>query len=88
MYGKRPYGVGLLIVGYDQDGPHLFETSPSGDYYEYVVWIIIFFLKDIIINCYILWRHILLVPDLNQQELILKIIIRNFKKVRFIIIKN
>lgn len=33
--GKRPYGVGLLVIGMDQDGPHLFETSPSGDYYEY-----------------------------------------------------
>lgn len=32
---KRPYGVGLLIAGYDSTGPHLFETSPSGNYYEY-----------------------------------------------------
>ena len=36
-YGKRPYGVGLLVAGYDQDGPHLFETCPSGNYYEYYV---------------------------------------------------
>jgi len=34
-YGRRPYGVGLLVIGYDQAGPHLFETSPSGNYYEY-----------------------------------------------------
>ena len=34
---KRPYGVGLLIAGVDQDGPHLFETCPSGNYYEYYV---------------------------------------------------
>jgi len=34
-YGKRPYGVGFLIAGYDQTGPHLFETSPSGNYYDY-----------------------------------------------------
>ena len=34
---KRPYGVGLLIAGVDQDGPHLFETCPSGNYYEYKV---------------------------------------------------
>lgn len=26
---KRPYGVGLLVIGYDQTGPHLYETSPS-----------------------------------------------------------
>lgn len=29
-YGKRPYGVGLLIAGVDDTGPHLFEFSPSG----------------------------------------------------------
>ncbi len=32
---KRPYGVGLLIAGYDKTGPHLFQTCPSGNYYEY-----------------------------------------------------
>ena len=29
-YGKRPYGVGLLIAGVDATGPHLFEFQPSG----------------------------------------------------------
>ena len=29
-YGKRPYGVGLLVAGVDEAGPHLFEFSPSG----------------------------------------------------------
>lgn len=29
-YGKRPYGVGLLVAGVDDTGPHLFEFSPSG----------------------------------------------------------
>jgi 20S proteasome subunit alpha 6 len=32
---KRPYGVGLLIAGYDSTGPHLYQTCPSGNYYEY-----------------------------------------------------
>lgn len=32
---KRPYGVGLLVAGYDSSGPHLFQTCPSGNYYEY-----------------------------------------------------
>lgn len=32
---KRPYGVGLLVAGYDATGPHLFQTCPSGNYYEY-----------------------------------------------------
>ena len=30
VYGKRPYGVGLLIAGVDDTGPHLFEFQPSG----------------------------------------------------------
>lgn len=33
---KRPYGVGLLVAGCDKTGPHLYETKPSGDFYEYV----------------------------------------------------
>lgn len=30
VYGKRPYGVGLLVTGVDETGPHLFEFQPSG----------------------------------------------------------
>ncbi|CAD7927212.1 unnamed protein product [Amoebophrya sp. A120] len=35
--GKRPYGVGLLIQGYQEDlkKAAIYETSPSGDFYEY-----------------------------------------------------
>lgn len=33
---KRPFGVGLLVGSYDETGTHLFETCPSGNYYEYV----------------------------------------------------
>ena len=32
---KRPFGVGLLMAGYDTSGPHLYNTCPSGNYYEY-----------------------------------------------------
>merc|ERR1712039_639597 len=32
---KRPYGVGLLVAGVDEKGPHLYETCPSGNFYEY-----------------------------------------------------
>jgi len=32
---KRPFGVGLLVAGVDESGPHLFETCPSGNYFEY-----------------------------------------------------
>ena len=31
---KRPYGVGLLVGGVDQTGPHLFQTDPSGVYFD------------------------------------------------------
>jgi 20S proteasome subunit alpha 6 len=33
---KRPYGVGLLVAGVDQTGPHLFQTDPSGVYFDCV----------------------------------------------------
>jgi len=32
---KRPFGVGLLVGAIDDTGAHLFETCPSGNYYEY-----------------------------------------------------
>lgn len=32
---KRPFGVGLLVGGVDRSGPHLYNTCPSGNYYEY-----------------------------------------------------
>jgi len=32
---KRPYGVGLIVAGVDQAGTHIFETSPSGEFFEY-----------------------------------------------------
>lgn len=32
---KRPYGVGLLVAGVDEKGPHLYETCPSGNFFEY-----------------------------------------------------
>jgi len=35
QYGKRPYGVGFLVAGVDNTGPHLFEFSPTGNCLEY-----------------------------------------------------
>jgi 20S proteasome subunit alpha 6 len=33
---RRPYGVGLLVIGYDEvTGPRLFETCPSAVHYQY-----------------------------------------------------
>lgn len=34
-YGKRPYGVGMLLIGAGPDGARLFETCPSGQHWEY-----------------------------------------------------
>lgn len=39
-YGKRPYGVGLLVAGVDDKGPHLFEFQPSGMTEEMVAFAI------------------------------------------------
>jgi 20S proteasome subunit alpha 6 len=39
-YGKRPYGVGLLVAGVDDHGPHLFEFQPSGMTEEMVAFAI------------------------------------------------
>lgn len=33
-YDKRPYGVGLLVAGFDEDGPHIYQTCPSANYYD------------------------------------------------------
>jgi len=33
-YDRRPYGVGLLCVGYDTLGPHLYQTCPSANFYD------------------------------------------------------
>ncbi|GMT00378.1 hypothetical protein PENTCL1PPCAC_22552, partial [Pristionchus entomophagus] len=35
--GRRPFGISMLIGGFDHDGtPRLFKTEPSGAYYEYL----------------------------------------------------
>lgn len=33
-YGRRPFGVGLLVAGFDDLGSHLYQTCPSGNFYE------------------------------------------------------
>ncbi len=33
--GLRPFGVSILIAGIDADRPRLFETDPTGIYFEY-----------------------------------------------------
>ncbi|XP_014249744.1 proteasome subunit alpha type-7-1 [Cimex lectularius] len=34
--GRRPFGISCLLAGFDFDGtPHLFQTDPSGIFYEW-----------------------------------------------------
>ena len=33
-YDKRPYGVGLLVAGYDDNGPQIYQTCPSANFYN------------------------------------------------------
>lgn len=33
-YDRRPYGVGLLVAGFDDQGPHIYQTCPSANYYD------------------------------------------------------
>lgn len=33
-YDRRPYGVGLLVSGYDDLGPHIYQTCPSANYFD------------------------------------------------------
>mmetsp|Transcript_15456 Transcript_15456/g.19140 ORF Transcript_15456/g.19140 Transcript_15456/m.19140 type:complete len:242 (-) Transcript_15456:1066-1791(-) len=33
--GVRPFGVSLLIAGFDEEGPQLFQADPSGAYFQW-----------------------------------------------------
>jgi proteasome alpha subunit len=33
--GLRPFGVAMLIAGVDEKGPQLYQTDPTGSYYEF-----------------------------------------------------
>jgi len=34
IMGRRPYGVGLLVAGVDEAGPHVYYICPSSNFYE------------------------------------------------------
>ena len=33
-YGRRPFGVGILCIGHDARGPHLYQIEPSSNYFD------------------------------------------------------
>ncbi|XP_065310549.1 proteasome subunit alpha type-1 [Dermacentor albipictus] len=33
-YDRRPYGVGLLVAGYDDMGAHIYQTCPSANFFD------------------------------------------------------
>lgn len=33
-YDRRPFGVGLLVAGFDEMGPHVYHTCPSANYFD------------------------------------------------------
>lgn len=33
--GVRPFGVSLLVAGYDREGPQLYQVDPSGSYWAW-----------------------------------------------------
>jgi proteasome alpha subunit len=38
--GLRPFGVSILVAGIDSDGPRLYETDPTGIFFEYKATVI------------------------------------------------
>lgn len=46
--GRRPFGISCLLAGFDYDGvPHLYQTEPSGIYYEWKVY----YVQILFVNC-------------------------------------
>ena len=33
LYSGRPYGVGLIVAGYDDLGPHIYQVSKKWKYF-------------------------------------------------------
>ncbi|KAL2375869.1 hypothetical protein RJ035_008231, partial [Blastomyces gilchristii] len=67
LYGKRPYGVGLLVAGIDDAGPHLYEFQPSGMTQEMVACAI--GARSQMARTY-LERHLEKFEDCGREELI------------------
>ncbi|PZC72952.1 hypothetical protein B5X24_HaOG210324 [Helicoverpa armigera] len=65
--GRRPFGISCLIGGFDYDGnPHLFQTEPSGIYYEWKVSRNVTFDNDYLLTVSVLYG-LLISPFLRHE---------------------
>uniref|UniRef100_A0A8C7B396 Proteasome subunit alpha type-1 n=1 Tax=Neovison vison TaxID=452646 RepID=A0A8C7B396_NEOVI len=71
QYVQRPYGVGLLIAGYDDMGPHIFHTCPSANSFDCRVLSIG---ARSLSACTYLERHISGFMECNLNELVKRVL--------------
>uniref|UniRef100_T1DEP2 Proteasome subunit alpha type n=1 Tax=Psorophora albipes TaxID=869069 RepID=T1DEP2_9DIPT len=66
-YDRRPYGVGLLVAGYDDQGPHIYQTCPSANFFDCKAMSI--GSRSQSARTY-LEKHLATFPDCTKEELI------------------
>ncbi|XP_055638154.1 proteasome subunit alpha type-1 [Toxorhynchites rutilus septentrionalis] len=66
-YDRRPYGVGLLVAGYDDQGAHIYQTCPSANFFDCKAMSI--GSRSQSARTY-LEKHLSKFPDCNKEELI------------------
>lgn len=66
-YDRRPYGVGLLVAGYDDQGPHIYQTCPSANFFDCKAMSI--GSRSQSARTY-LEKHLNVFPDCTKEELI------------------
>jgi len=64
---KRPFGVGLLLAGLDSTGPHLYQSMPNGEVYDFKA--IAIGARSQSARTY-LERHFTTFPDMGEKELV------------------
>ena len=59
IYYRRPFGVGLLIAGYDKQGPHIYQTCPAP--------------ATLLVNQAHFWQHLLTAGSFTSKNTALTI---------------
>ena len=55
--GRRPFGLSTLIIGFDYDDtPHLYQTDPSGTYFEWMVSVVFEPFHFYLSCCFAAWQ--------------------------------